>query len=57
METFDHAIVKAYPWSAEALGDELRDAGFEVIETHTRTGFHSKPRPHGAILAQLANAR
>jgi SAM-dependent methyltransferase len=55
VEVFDHAIVTAYRWSAEALSDELRRAGFEVIETHTRTGFRPKPRPHGAILARLAS--
>jgi SAM-dependent methyltransferase len=54
-EAFDHAIVTAYRWSAEALSEELRRAGFEVIETHTRTGFRSKPRPHGAILARLVS--
>jgi SAM-dependent methyltransferase len=56
VEAFDHAIVKAYRWSAEALGYELRDAGFEVIETHIRTGLCSTPRPHGAILARFTNA-
>jgi SAM-dependent methyltransferase len=56
VEAFDHAIVKAYRWSAEALGYELRDAGFEVIETHMRTGPRPTPRPHGAILARLATA-
>jgi SAM-dependent methyltransferase len=57
VEAFDHAIVTAYRWSAEALSEELRRAGFEVIETHTRTGFRSKPRPHGAILARLVSHR
>jgi SAM-dependent methyltransferase len=53
VEAFDHAIVTAYRWSPEALSEELGRAGFEVIETHTRTGIRSKPRPHGAILARL----
>jgi len=51
VEPFDHAIVTGYRWSPEALADELRKAGFEIIETHTRTGFHPRPRPHGAIVA------
>ena len=57
VEAFDHAIVTAYRWSAEALSEELRRIGFEVIEIHTRTGFRSKPRPHGAILARLVSDR
>ena len=53
VEPFDHAVVTAYRWSPEALSSELRAAGFEVIETHTRVGRDPKPRPHGAIVAQL----
>lgn len=55
VEAFDHAIVTAYRWSVDAMGDELRQAGFELVETHTRTGFHAESRPHGAIIAQLAD--
>jgi len=51
IEACDHSIVTAYRWPLEALAFNLSDAGFEVIETHTRTGSHAKPRPHGAILA------
>ena len=54
VEPFDHAVVTAYRWSPEALSTELRAAGFDVIETHTRIGRNPKPRPHGAIVAQLA---
>jgi len=54
VEPFDHTVVTAYRWPPEALADELQAAGFDVVETHTRTGRHPKPRPHGAILAQLA---
>jgi SAM-dependent methyltransferase len=53
VEPFDHAIATAYRWSPEALADELREAGFDVIEAHTRTGPKTGPRPHGAILARL----
>ena len=56
VEPFEHTVVTAYRWFPEALANELDAAGFEVIETHTRTGYQPKPRPHGAILAQLAPA-
>lgn len=57
VEPFDHTIVTAYRWSSDALSAELHTAGFDVIEIHTRTGRHPKPRPHGAIAAQLAPDR
>jgi SAM-dependent methyltransferase len=56
VEPFEHAIAAAYRWPADALANELRAAGFTVIETHTRTGLNAQPRPHGAILAQLGGA-
>jgi SAM-dependent methyltransferase len=49
-ERFDHAVVSAFRWPAEALGEELREAGFEILEAHTRTGRGY--RPHGAIVAR-----
>lgn len=52
VEAFDHAITTAYRWPPEALADELRAAGFEILETHTRTVQAPGPRPHGAILAR-----
>jgi SAM-dependent methyltransferase len=55
VEPFDHTIATAYSWPPEALAVDLSTAGFEVIETHTRAGAHPKPRPHGAILAQLSS--
>lgn len=55
VEPFDHAVVTAYRWPPEVLAIELQAAGFEVIETHTRTGRDPKPRPHGAIIARLAS--
>lgn len=54
VEAFNHAITTAYRWSPEALALELRSAGFDVLETHARAGHLPKPRPHGAIMAQLA---
>ncbi|RWZ68082.1 class I SAM-dependent methyltransferase [Labedella populi] len=53
VEPFEHAVVGAYRWPPEVLAEEVRRAGFEVVEIHTRTGAAPKPRPHGAILARL----
>lgn len=53
---FGHAVVTAHRWSTDALGDVLEAAGFDVLETHTRTVSAPKPRPHGAVLAQLRAA-
>lgn len=52
VEAFDHAITTAYRWPSEALADELRAVGFDVLETHARAGQAPGPRPHGAILAR-----
>ncbi|MDO9378520.1 MAG: class I SAM-dependent methyltransferase [Nocardioidaceae bacterium] len=57
VEAFDHSIVTAYRWPAEALIAELRSAGLEMVEIHTRTGAQPKPRPHGAILARRSDDR
>lgn len=56
LEPFDHAIVTAYRWPADLLAQELEAAGFDVIETHTRTAGSGTPRPHGAIVARLKGA-
>ncbi|TQC48040.1 class I SAM-dependent methyltransferase [Rhodococcus sp. WS4] len=53
--TFDHAVTTAYRWPVTELGQELITAGFEVIETHTRTG--SGYRPHGAITARRQSSQ
>jgi SAM-dependent methyltransferase len=53
VQPFEHAVVTAYRWSADALGNALDAAGFDVLETHTRSVSAPRPRPHGAILAQL----
>jgi len=55
VDPFDHAIVTAYRWPADLLGHQVRAAGFDVTETHTRTGADAGPRPHGAILARLCS--
>lgn len=52
IEKFDHAVLDAYKWPATELSRELRAAGFDVLESHTRTGASQRPRPHGALLAR-----
>jgi SAM-dependent methyltransferase len=54
VEPFDHAITTAWRWSPDLLADALRASGFDVLETHTRTGPAFGPRPHGALVARLA---
>lgn len=49
-EPFDHAVVTAYRWPASALATRIAAAGYEVLETHTRTSRDD--RPHAAILAR-----
>ncbi len=49
VEAFDHAATTGYRWPVAELAQVLVTAGFDVIETHTRTG--SGYRPHGAITA------
>lgn len=53
VEPFDHAVTTAYYWTVSALTGELESAGFEVNETHTRTG--AGYRPHGAVIATRKN--
>jgi SAM-dependent methyltransferase len=54
VEAFAHAVVTAYRWPVAELSSELRTAGFDTIETHTRTG--PGYRPHGAILARRTDS-
>ena len=54
LESFDHAVVTAYRWPIAELSGELQAAGFDIVETHTRTG--PGVRPHGAIVARLSDA-
>lgn len=52
VDTFDHAVVRAWRWSPDVLAERIVLAGFEVVETLTRSAPQSKQRPHGAILAR-----
>jgi SAM-dependent methyltransferase len=56
LEPFEHVVVTAYRWPADLLAQELEAAGFDLIETHTRTAASGTPRPHGEILACLKGA-
>lgn len=53
LEPFDHAVTTAWRWPPAALAEVLTAAGFDVLETHTRTVPGGRPRPHGALLARL----
>ncbi|MFE4501006.1 class I SAM-dependent methyltransferase [Rhodococcus sp. NPDC056743] len=55
VEPFDHAATTGYRWPVAELSQVLVTAGFEVIETHTRTG--SGYRPHGAITARRRSGK
>lgn len=48
--SFDHAVVTAYFWPVPNMQDELAAAGFDVVETRTRTD--PGQRPHAAIIAR-----
>ncbi|MDN4641085.1 class I SAM-dependent methyltransferase [Agreia sp. PsM10] len=48
-EEFEHAVTTAYRWPVADLAERLRASGFEIVESHTRTGVGY--RPHGAIVA------
>lgn len=50
VDKFAHGVTPAYRWPVSLLGEELASAGFEVVETHTRTTLSQ--RPHGAIIAR-----
>lgn len=50
VDKFVHGVTPAFRWPVSVLGEELALAGFDVVETHTRT--NSNHRPHGAIIAR-----
>jgi SAM-dependent methyltransferase len=51
VDTFEHAVLRAYRWPSDVLSAELRAVGLEVEESHIRTG--QGYRPHGAIVARM----
>lgn len=50
IEPFEHAVVRAYTWPVPAIRDALAAAGFEMVETHSRTD--QGHRPHAAMIAR-----
>lgn len=53
VEAFDHAVVTAYYWPTSAMRNELMAAGFDIVQTHTRSD--PGQRPHTAIIARRRN--
>lgn len=49
VEAFDHAVVTAYRWPVASLAVRLDEAGFGVVDVHTRSA--PEHRPHGAVRA------
>ncbi|MDL9937685.1 class I SAM-dependent methyltransferase [Gordonia sp. ABSL1-1] len=54
LEPFGHLVTQAYRWPVGQMGELIEAAGFDVVETHTRTG--KDVRPHGAIVARRRGA-
>jgi SAM-dependent methyltransferase len=50
IESFNHAVTRAYRWPANELSDVLVAAGLDVIETHLRDVRGQ--RPVGAIICE-----
>jgi len=50
VDEFEHAVTTAFRWPVADLAERLRASGFEIVESHTRTGVGY--RPHGAIVAR-----
>jgi SAM-dependent methyltransferase len=50
LEPFGHTVTQAYRWPVRQLRELIEAAGFDVLETHTRT--EEDVRPHGAIVAR-----
>lgn len=49
-EIFDHAIAPAYFRTVDNVRDQVRAAGLDIVETHTRSG--GPHRPHAAVIAR-----
>ncbi|MEO6469638.1 MAG: class I SAM-dependent methyltransferase [Acidimicrobiia bacterium] len=50
LAAFDHAVMTAYSWPVGALSSRIEEAGFVIVDVHTRTD--PETRPQGAIIAQ-----
>lgn len=49
-DAFDHAITPAWFWPVEMMCEQLRRAGFDIVDTEQRRG--STHRPHAAVHAR-----
>lgn len=47
---FDHVVAPAYQWPDREMHAMVRDHGFDVVESHRRTG--PGHRPHGAAVCR-----
>ena len=47
---FDHAVVRAYFWSVDAMREELATAGFEIVDIRSRAPEPGR-RPPTAVIA------
>ena len=58
-EAFAHAVAPAHFWSAEALGELVQDAGFELVsgERRARMPGEVSARPHGSLIARRREGR
>lgn len=52
LEPFDHTVTQAYRWPVGQLRELIEAAGFDTLETHTRTEKNVGPHGHGAIVAR-----
>jgi len=52
-EAFDHAVVTAYFWSADALSEKLAAQGFQLVAVSSRQDAGA--RPHGSLVANTAS--
>lgn len=50
LEPFEHVVTQAYRWPVGEMRELIEAAGFDALETHTRT--EKGVGPHGAIVAR-----
>ena len=50
LEPFEHVVTQAYRWPVGEMRELIEAAGFDILETHTRT--EKGVGPHGAIVAR-----
>lgn len=50
LEPFEHVVTQAYRWPVGEMRELIKAAGFDILETHTRT--EKGAGTHGAIVAR-----